>query len=364
MKVRELSAPLSVQFEITFKCNHKCIFCYNVWKEDKDPVPEEAVDTDTALRIIDNLADSGLFDIIFTGGEPLIHPDFEEISAHAAERHLTPKLSSNGSLITPSVAQMLIDNNFSSIQVSVHASTPELQQFLVGVDTYDRVLRGISAAADEGLHVNVNMTLTQHNLHDVFETAQKVKAVGASSFSITRFIRVGEGKSRWHSLEVDAYQMKHVLSEMNRINSELKMQIQVLTPIPYCSVQVPQSLRSNISRCDGGITWCVVTPSGKVRFCTNLDLIVGDLKEKSMKEIWMTAEPFIQCRNLEYLPEACVGCKYAPLCMGGCKAAAFSKHGKLKAPDPFCLPEKMGTMKGKLTTEDLGISCTFLEEMV
>src|SRR3989344_3417657 len=81
----KIKSPIATQFELTSGCNQRCIFCYNIWKglcskQDSITLPKEK-----QLEVIDKIIENEIFDIIFSGGEPLLVSWLEELIKKCSE---------------------------------------------------------------------------------------------------------------------------------------------------------------------------------------------------------------------------------------------------------------------------------------
>ena len=113
--VREGAGPVVV-WNSTRTCNLKCRHCY--MSSDAKKYNDE-LSTEEAKRFIDDLAEFNVPVLLFSGGEPLIRPDFFELAAYAAEKGVRPTLSTNGTLITPEVAQRIKDIGVGYVGISL-----------------------------------------------------------------------------------------------------------------------------------------------------------------------------------------------------------------------------------------------------
>ncbi|MEM8934155.1 MAG: radical SAM protein, partial [Acidobacteriota bacterium] len=151
---------LSVLIELTYKCNLSCWFCYNdVGLEGR------ALDLDEHLRVLDELADMGVFHLVLSGGEPLAHPRFFTIGAHARELGFVVRLKTNGHKLDLATVRRLIDEvDPFLLEISLHgacAETHEQQTRIAG--SFDRLIANLRTATEQGLRVQLNSTLTRWN---------------------------------------------------------------------------------------------------------------------------------------------------------------------------------------------------------
>jgi MoaA/NifB/PqqE/SkfB family radical SAM enzyme len=89
----------SFVFEITQRCNHDCLHCYNAWKNPVD-YPAGELPTDQTLAILGKMLDeTGASLVSLSGGEPMLRADVGEIVDFLRGRDVTVNLISNGSLL-------------------------------------------------------------------------------------------------------------------------------------------------------------------------------------------------------------------------------------------------------------------------
>lgn len=333
----KLNAPLAVQYEVTAGCNHACRFCYNVWREKPTSAPQ-AVSRSEKEQIIRRIVAWEVFDVIFSGGEPLLDRDLAELINIASAAGLEASLITNGGLLTSRKCAELKQSGLSGIQVSLHASTPEQQDAITGTSgSYRRTIAGIRnvVAAFGGDSVNVNMVLTSDNYPDVFATAKLVKELGASQFSIGSLSETGSAALNEQVLTRTQFQ--NAYRELLRIRAELNLAVGISGGFPLCILleidDDPLELVSNY--CDAGLNQVVIAPNGDMRACVCFPQVIGNILRDDPRVAWDQAEFLTRLRNLEHVPPACYNCRYVALCKGGCRAAGYAVKGDLQDLDPL-----------------------------
>src|SRR5436190_1139417 len=98
--------PFLCQWEITCRCNLRCVMCYTDCYNSPANIKDE-LSTAEILRIMDEVALAGCLELVLTGGEPLARPDFFEIYGHAKTKGFLVTLFTNGTLITETIADRL-----------------------------------------------------------------------------------------------------------------------------------------------------------------------------------------------------------------------------------------------------------------
>lgn len=146
--------PLSGGFELTHRCNLRCVHCYCRQEAGDQRALVADLSFETIRRIVDQAADAGVFSLTLTGGEPLLRRDFLDIYDHVKSRGIVPILFTNGTLITPRIAEHLAEYPPFFVDVSVYGCSRETYESITGQPgSYDRCLRGIRQLVDGGIKV-------------------------------------------------------------------------------------------------------------------------------------------------------------------------------------------------------------------
>ena len=112
--------PLNAYLELTYRCNWRCVFCYNPRHGDLQPLS-----VDEWTSVLDDLRELGTLALVLTGGEPLAHPDFLQIARAARERRFAVRLFTNGSLVSEEMADALKALDLVAVEMSLHGAAPE-----------------------------------------------------------------------------------------------------------------------------------------------------------------------------------------------------------------------------------------------
>src|SRR5207248_2806393 len=140
--------PLSVQFDLTYRCNERCVHCYLDHDDHGELTTEEVKD------VLDQLAAAGTLFLVFSGGELLLRHDFFELLAYARALQFDVKLKSNAVLIKRAEAIRIRDLGVRQVQVSIYSHRPEIHDAITKVPgSLERSLHAIRLLKAEGLHV-------------------------------------------------------------------------------------------------------------------------------------------------------------------------------------------------------------------
>jgi len=136
--------PIDGTLELTFRCNLRCAHCYcNLSAGDAEARTSELT-TLEVKRILDEITEAGCFNLLLTGGEPLLREDFREIYVYAKKKGLLITLFTNGTLITEDVADLLQKYPPFLVDITLYGATSEIYEKVTGVvGSFERFRRGI-----------------------------------------------------------------------------------------------------------------------------------------------------------------------------------------------------------------------------
>ncbi len=164
--------PLSVHFDLTYRCNERCVHCYL----DHDDHGE--LTTAECLKVLDDLARSGTLFLTFSGGEIFLRPDLYEILAAARRLHFDISLKSNALLVTAGRAAKLREFGVRRVQISVYSDIPAIHDAITKVPgSLERTLAAIPILLEHGLQVKLACPLMPQNLmayRGVMDLAEKL----------------------------------------------------------------------------------------------------------------------------------------------------------------------------------------------
>ncbi|WP_135663662.1 GTP 3',8-cyclase MoaA [Halorhabdus rudnickae] len=253
---RELTG---LRVSLTDRCNFDCVYCHNEGLGDtRGPMApaEEELSTEEVVRVLEVATDYGLEAVKFTGGEPMLRADLEEIVRRSPDE-LAISLTTNGTFL-PDRAKGLSAAGLERVNVSQDALDPEDFATLTESGAYDRVLEGVEAALDAGLApVKLNMVVFEHTAGYVPEMVEHVAANEGLRLQLIEYMPELAGRPEW-AVDID------------RVHGWLTEQAEAVT----CR-EMHDRTRYWIGRqpgppaaADGGLVE-VVDPVGNREFCEN-----------------------------------------------------------------------------------------------
>jgi radical SAM protein with 4Fe4S-binding SPASM domain len=359
----EQRRPL-IFWNITSRCNLSCLQCY-IDAAEKEQVSE--LTTSDARHIIDEAAACRTPLLMFSGGEPLLRPDFWEILEHAKSRGLRVAVSSNGILVTGDVAERLKDNQVGYVGISLdgaRASTHDAARGLKG--SFDDAVEGLRNCVERGVRCGVRFTATKNNFREVPELLDLTQRLDILRFCLYWLVPSGRGRSLYRKRRLDRDEVTWVLDRLyESVQNSEPEKIEILTvDAPQDGVYILDRLKEESPNryekareileyvgdtCSAGDRIMNIDPEGNIypcQFAQLESLKVGNLTEGSLVKIWNDPANIVLASmrsKVNRLKGKCGGCVHRKICTGGCRVRAYFESGDLWAEDPMCISYKAET---------------------
>jgi radical SAM protein with 4Fe4S-binding SPASM domain len=327
-RARRGRLPTNGTIELTHRCPLACSHCYNNLPVGDAGARRRELDTQELYRIIDEMADAGCLWLLLTGGEILARHDFLEIYTHAKRRGLLITLFTNGTQLTPQIADHLVEWRPFAIEITLYGRTRETYERLTGVPgSFERCMRGIRLLKERGLPLKlktVAVTINRHEIHDMQTFAEQEIGV---PFKFDGMINARTDCS--HSpLGV-------------RLTPAEMVQLDVADPVRRAQwVQLAAErigpigpTRGDVYQCGGGINAFAIDPEGRMSICVLSQKEMFDLRKGSFKEGWESFLGKVRTKKITR-PTKCTDCQIRPLC-SACAATSELENGDPEAPVEF-----------------------------
>ena len=319
--------PISGSLELTFRCNLRCQHCYVSHGNNGIPGQQE-LSTSEIQRIIDEVVDAGCLWFLLTGGEPLVRRDFLDIYTYAKRKGLIITLFTNGTLITPRIADYLADWQPFKVEITLYGFSQETYELVTGIPgSHARCMRGIELLLERGLQLNLKtmlMTLNQHEIHDMRAFAESLGV----PFRYDPMLNAGlDGDGRPTSLRISPQEVVQLDLQDQERAEEWRSFIQ--------RTKGYQNLGDNLYVCGAGERSFHIDPYGRLCLCMMARYSSYDLRSSPFQDGWGQFFPQIRSQKIEgnYI---CSQCELMPLC-GQCPGWSFTEHGETQKPvDYLC----------------------------
>jgi SynChlorMet cassette radical SAM/SPASM protein ScmF len=188
--------PLTAYYiYMTAGCNLACRHCWIAPQFLRNGGTGGHLDFDLYKLAIEQGIPLGLNRVKYTGGEPLLHPDFVQMVDFASEKQLATLMETNGTLMTRELARHLKANTtMSFISVSLDGAQAETHDYMRNVPgSFDRAVRGISYLVEAGYRPQVIISLFQRNVHEIEDFVRWAVDAGCGSIKFNLIQDSGRG---------------------------------------------------------------------------------------------------------------------------------------------------------------------------
>jgi len=276
-RIREELVPVSGTFELTRRCNLRCVHCYT------GPVAAHAssraeLGTSRTCSIIDQMAGAGCLFLVLTGGEPLLRRDFAEIYRHAKEKGIIVTVFTNGTLVDGDTAALFKDLPPRHVEISIYGSTAETYERVTGItDSFEKCLKGIELLLEHGVPVKLKTVLMTLNRHEYSDMEKMARAYGVK-FRMDAAIFPRENGDR---TPLDLR-----VSPEEAVEKELANEDRVCKWKKYLERNKPRTVPGRLYNCGAGTTNFHVDAHGVLHPCLMTTDIRCDLSTRNFSEGW------------------------------------------------------------------------------
>jgi AdoMet-dependent heme synthase len=312
-------APQIISWNITLRCPLKCAHCY---VDAGEREAEGVLTTEEAFTVIDQICETGKPVVVLSGGEPLLREDIFAIARYGTDKGLRMVMGTSGFLIDRAMAAKLRDSGIRAVAISLDSADPSIHDAFRGMSgVWDRAVRAIRHCRDEGIGVQINMSVMRSDLRDVEAVIEKGTALGIRDYQL--FFPVPTGRAR----EIEPRSPQEYEEMIRQILIRYKdADVNIR---PTCAPQFRRiAEEAGITSpawgrgCIAGIRYCRIYANGDVTPCPYLPVSAGNIREQSFADIWHNSTLFASLRDPAKLTGKCGRCRYKNDC-GGCRARAY-----------------------------------------
>lgn len=310
VKARMKGIPIRGAFELTPLCNLGCRMCYAHMSETQlSKCGKKVLTGEQWINLIDQAVDEGLMYTLFTGGEAMLHPDFDQIYLHALQKGMLLTVNTNGLLLTEKRIKFFQLHPPKMIQVSLYGADEDEYEMVTGRRAFSQVMAGIERLKNSGLFFEVGVTPSRYmkehgkSVIRLLDSMEVFYSVNSSLFQP----RIGTGRNKEnHDLSLDEYVDLF----------KLRAQLQGRHFVPTCCEEVRPTGGTNAEevkgfKCAAGRSSYAITWDGYLHPCLMMTEIGCSLFEVPFAEAWK----IIHHTAMEYpFPRECIGCAYQEIC--------------------------------------------------
>ncbi len=314
----EQCRPVRAVFELTYRCNLACDFCYCKGQGRREMSTEEI------CRTISDLHSEGCMFLSLSGGEILCHPDFWHIAGHARSQRIALELKTNGTLIDDEAADRIAGLLPMNVDISIHGAEAGGHDAVTGVSgSFDAALRGMRLLRARGVHVTVKSLLTRENYHEYDRIRALADSLGSDCLVDITVSAGQDGGCGAHRHRMDDSQLADFVAGHEA--EFLVALAQTLTEDDFLEA-------ADCHQCNAGLTTCCINPYGDVYPCVQFIRTVGNVTESDFPSIWRGSEELGRIRQVRLRDlQICRECELLPYCVR-CPGLADLEDGDMLGP--------------------------------
>lgn len=286
----------SLQFELSSRCNERCIHCY-IPNEKKN----KGFDMPTAKvkSILDEFAAMGGIHVTLSGGEAFLHKDLIEIARYCREKDLKISILSNLIALKDEQIAALKEINVSLIQVSLYSMEPEIHDFITTVPgSFERTKSAIEKLVAADIPIQISCPIMKANRHGydkVLDYAKSLKIKAQTDYimmarsdldtdNLANRLSLEETEELLRDIILHDTQYRDSTLQQLPVTDEIKFDLERFKKQPVCGV---------------GYDNCCITANGDVYPCAGWqDYVLGNVYKQSLEEIWENSDRVKELRKI------------------------------------------------------------------
>lgn len=340
--------PKWIAWEITRRCNLKCVHCRSSSELEAKEHPDFSFDE--AKRVLDDISSYASPVVVLSGGEPLLREDVFDIAAYGTEKDLRMCLATNGTLVNEEIVKKIKESGIKMVSLSLDGSTAAVHDNFRNVPgAFDGTINAARLFKENDIKFLINSSFTKRNQDEIPKILKLAKELGATAWYMFMIVPTGRGEDIMEEL-ISAEDYEELLKwhyEMEKNEDELL--VRPTCAPSYYRVVLQQAKeqgddfeRRTLQFSTGGSKGCLagqlislIDVDGNVLPCSYFPMSAGNIREKSFKDIWENSELFKDLRDFKAYKGRCGACEYVNVC-GGCRARAYAVTGDYMDEEPFC----------------------------
>jgi len=328
-----LGPPLAVLAELTHRCPLQCPYCSNPLELER---AKGELTTQEWLDALDQMAEMGVLQVHFSGGEPMVRKDLETLTEKACAVGLYSNLITSAVLLDEARMEALAEAGLDHVQISFQSSEAADGDRIGGYKGgHAKKVKAARLVRQAGLPLTLNLVMHRQNLQHLREMIDMAVELDAHRVEIAHVQYYGWAYSNREALLPSRAQLEESIAVMEKAQAELKGRLAFDYVVPDYYARRPKACMGGWAR-----QFLNITPSGKVLPCHAAETITGlkfeSLRDRPLADIWETSAAFQKYRGTDWMPEPCRSCDRRELDWGGCRCQAFAFTGDAGNTDPAC----------------------------
>jgi AdoMet-dependent heme synthase len=359
LKIDFNERPFIVIWEVTRACDLACVHCRASAQSWRNPLE---LSTEEGKRLIDEVAALKAPVFVLTGGDPLKRPDTFELVEYAATHGVRVSLTPSATpLLTNAAIDQLKCSGLARLAISLDGPMAEVHDAFRKVSgSFACTLRAVRYAREIGLPVQINTTITSHNLALVDQIIALLETLDISLWSVFFLVPTGRGQgidllsaeefeqvfaklyrlSQRSSFDIKSTEAQHYRRFLLQRRTEARQTGVLPARMAHPFQSMVGVAADGIGRAPKGINdgkgFVFVSHIGEVYPSGFLPLSAGSIRKNALADLYRHSPLFTSLRDTGNLKGKCGVCEFREIC-GGSRARAFALTGDIFAEEPCCV---------------------------
>ncbi|MDL2356580.1 MAG: pyrroloquinoline quinone biosynthesis protein PqqE [Pseudomonadota bacterium] len=327
-----IAAPLWLLAELTYRCPLHCAFCYNPLDYAANRAELSTAEWVDVMRQARKL---GAAQLGFSGGEPLLRDDLEELIGEGRRLGYYTNLITSGIGLTEVRLARMKALGLDHIQLSFQDSTRGMNDFLSSTKTFDLKLRVAKLIKQYDYPMVLNVVLHRYNLDHVGRIIDMAIEMGVEYLELANTQYYGWGLANRAQLMPTREQLVRAEAVVNEYRARIGSQVRILFVVPDYFEERPKACMNG-----WGSVFLGIAPDGTALPCHAARSLPGiafpNVRQFSVHDIWYASGAFNRYRGDAWMKSPCSSCPEKGKDFGGCRCQAYALTGDADNADPVC----------------------------
>jgi len=327
-----IAPPLWLLAELTYRCPLHCPFCYNPVGYAND---RTELTTEQWFNVMRQARQLGAAQLGFSGGEPLLRDDLEDLVGEGRRLGFYTNLITSGIGLTEARLARMKELGLDHIQLSFQDSTREMNDFLSSTKTFDLKARVAKLIRQYDYPMVLNVVLHRFNLDHVERIIDMALEMGVDYLELANTQYYGWALINRAQLMPTQAQLVRAESVVNACRARIGNRMRILFVVPDYFEQRPKACMNG-----WGSVFLGIAPDGTALPCHAARTLPGidfpNVRDTSVEAIWYASDAFSRYRGDAWMKDPCRTCADKDKDFGGCRCQALAMTGDAANADPVC----------------------------
>jgi len=325
--------PLWLVLELTYRCPLKCVWCNNPL--DFQRYAKHELSTEEWKDVLRQARALGSLQLGFSGGEPMLRDDLEELVAYADSLGFYTNLITSGIGLTEKRLAELKRVGLKQIQLSLQSAERKLTDELTGARAHDIKLDVAARIKAHGFPMVLNVPVVRQNIDQVERILAMAESIGVDYLEFANIQYYNWALLNREELLPTRAQIEHAEAAVRAARERLGQRMTIYFVIPDYYEGRPKACMNG-----WGTIHLTIAPDGAALPCQEVRVIEGlefpTVREQPLAWIWNDSPLFRKFRGDQWMKSPCSGCAEKEKDFGGCRCQAFLLTGDASNCDPAC----------------------------